>query len=156
MRTIVTNIKSGLGAMIGIGLLAYIQASLEGWELLMAPFGATAVLLYCAPKSPFSRWRNVVGGHVLTAIIGVLFVRYFGVYPWSLALATGTGVTIMGLTKTIHPPAGANPMLIMFAQPEWTFVFSPALIGAAGMVLGAELFKRVLTPNSAKENKPND
>jgi CBS-domain-containing membrane protein len=68
------------------------------------------------------------------------------VQPWSLALATGLGVTTMLLTKTTHPPAGANPMLIMLTGQSWSFLFTPVLLGSCVIVvLGLVLNKlRVL------------
>lgn len=150
MNKFATSVTSGLGAMLGIAILAFGQTSLDSWQILMAPFGATAVLLYSAPQSPFSKPLNTIGGHVLTAVIGLIFVHYVGVYPWSLALATGVAVAAMMQCNLVHPPAGANPMLIMMAQPAWSFVIDPVLLGAVAMVLGAELIKRVTDLARAK------
>jgi CBS-domain-containing membrane protein len=111
--------------------------------LVMAPFGATTVLVFGVPDSPLAQPKNVIFGHLLTAIIGVAFTQYVGVTPLTLALATGLGVSVMLLTKTTHPPAGANPMLIMLAGQGWSFIFTPVLIGAVLIVLVGKSMHRV-------------
>lgn len=143
MKQFVAATKAGIGAMIGISLLAFSQPVFTGWDLLIAPFGASAVLLFGVPESPLARPFNVIGGHVVTATIGLIFLNYIGVYPWSLALATGLAVTTMMLTNTEHPPAGANPILVMLTQPDWGFVIEPVLIGAVCLVLVAKTYGKL-------------
>ncbi|WP_038173446.1 HPP family protein [Vibrio pacinii] len=126
---------AGFGAALAIGLLSIVEASLHDVALLMAPFGATAVLVFGVPDSPLAQAKNVIVGHMITALIGVVFVEFFSVSPLSLAAATGLGVSVMLLTKTTHPPAGANPILIMLAGQSWSFLISPVLIGAVTIVL---------------------
>lgn len=143
MKQLITVTKAGFGAMLGIAVLAYGQTILTDWHLLIAPFGASAVLLFAVPESPLTRPMNVIGGHVLTSTIGLVFAGYVGVCPWSLALATGMAVSLMILTRTIHPPAGANPILVMLSRPGWDFLFSPVLIGAVLMVVVAKTYTRL-------------
>ncbi|EEY37018.1 HPP family protein [Vibrio mimicus MB451] len=101
----------------------------------MAPFGATAVLVFGVPDSPLAQPKNVIFGHLITAFVGIFFTQFIGVSPLSLALATGIAVSAMLLTKTTHPPAGANPLLIMLAGQSWTFLVTPVLLGAVLIVL---------------------
>ena len=126
---------AGLGATIAIGLLAYLDFATQSGYWLMAPFGATTVLVFGVPQSPLAQPRNVIFGHVLSATIGVIFATYVGIHPWSLAMATGCAIMVMLATKTTHPPAGANPMLIMLLGKSWGFIISPVLIGAVTIVL---------------------
>ncbi|PAS17986.1 HPP family protein [Vibrio cholerae] len=101
----------------------------------MAPFGATAVLVFGVPNSPLAQPKNVIFGHLITAFIGVIFTQYIGVSAISLAVATGLAVSAMLITKTTHPPAGANPLLIMLSGQGWSFLFTPVLLGAVVIVL---------------------
>ncbi|MFY8350680.1 HPP family protein [Pseudoalteromonas sp. SSM20] len=141
---------AGLGAFLAIGMLSYVDASLTNVALLMAPFGATAVLVFGVPESPLAQAKNVIGGHLITASIGIAFTLYIGVSPFTLALATGCAVTAMLLTKTTHPPAGANPILIMLAGQGWSYLITPVLIGAVALVLTGKMMqklqKRMLKP----------
>ncbi|UUM31973.1 HPP family protein [Vibrio japonicus] len=143
MNQLLVSVVAGVGATIAIGLLSFLEFSLSEVALLMAPFGATAVLVFGVPDSPLAQPKNVIFGHMITAIIGVAFAQYVGVTPLTLALATGLGVSLMLLTKTTHPPAGANPMLIMLAGQGWSFIFTPVLIGAVLIVLVGKSMRRL-------------
>ncbi len=135
MKNIILALLAGFGAFLAIGLLALLDATLTEVALLMAPFGATAVLVFGVPESPLAQPKNVIFGHLITAFIGVFFTQIIGVSPLSLAMATGLAVSVMLLTKTTHPPAGANPLLIMLTGQSWGFLFTPVLVGAVVLVL---------------------
>jgi len=130
---------AGLGATLAIALLSFADASSQHWVLLMAPFGATAVLVFGVPASPLAQPRNVIAGHLITALIGVLFVQLGSVTPLTMALASGLGVSAMLLSDTTHPPAGANPLIIMLAGADWWFLLTPVLSGAVTIVLVGKL-----------------
>ncbi|PMJ92674.1 HPP family protein [Vibrio sp. 10N.261.55.A7] len=134
---------AGLGATVTIGFLTFVETTIGDITLIMAPFGATAVLVFGLPNSPLAQPKNVIFGHLITAFIGVVFSLYIGVTPLTLAIATGLGVTAMMVSKTTHPPAGANPMLIMLSGQGWWFLVTPVLIGAVTIVLIAKGFNRL-------------
>lgn len=142
LKPLLLNVLSGVGAAMTIGLLAISDSLSADVIMLMAPFGASVVIVFGLPTSPLAQPKNVIMGHMLTAFIGVLFVEYVGVTSLSLAIATGLGVTTMLVTKTTHPPAGANPILIMLAGQTWTFLYSPVLFGAVAIVLMGKLFNK--------------
>ena len=135
MNHISLAVIAGIGSAIAIGLLSFLETSLSDVALLMAPFGATAVLVFGVPDSPLAQAKNVILGHFITAFIGLFFVQYVGVSPLTLAVATGLGVTAMLASKTTHPPAGANPLLIMLSGQGWGFLITPVLTGAVVIVL---------------------
>ncbi|KOO03170.1 HPP family protein [Vibrio nereis] len=143
MNQVLVSVIAGIGATLAIGLLSFLELSLSEVALIMAPFGATTVLVFGVPDSPLAQPKNVIFGHLITAIIGIAFTQYVGVTPLTLAIATGLGVSVMLLTKTTHPPAGANPMLIMLAGQSWSFLFTPVLIGAVLIVLVGKSMRRV-------------
>ncbi|MDO6708577.1 HPP family protein [Photobacterium sp. 1_MG-2023] len=132
---------SGIGAALAIGLLSLADSMTTAGLWLMAPFGATAVLVFGVPDSPLAQPKNVIAGHLLTAFIGVFFVAFIGVTPLTMAIASGLAVSAMLLTKTTHPPAGANPLLIMLTGQSWSFLVTPVLIGALVMVLIGQMVK---------------
>jgi len=141
MNNYLLSVIAGIGASLAIGLLSYMEASLGDVALLMAPFGATAVLVFGVPDSPLAQPKNVILGHLITAFIGLVFVHYVGVTPLTLALATGLGVTAMLASKTTHPPAGANPILIMLSGQGWGFLITPVLMGAVIIVLVGKVLR---------------
>lgn len=142
MKNFYLALFSGFGAAFAIGLLSFGDAEFSNFSLLMAPFGATTVLVFALPDSPLAQPKNVIFGHIITAFIGIVFVEFIGVTPLSLAIATGVGVSAMILTKTIHPPAGANPILIMLTAQSWNFLFTPVLVGAVLIVLVGKGMKK--------------
>lgn len=135
MNNLILSLVAGLGATLAIGVLSYAEVSLTEVVLLMAPFGATAVLVFGVPSSPLAQPKNVIIGHFITASIGIAFSQYVEITPITLAIATGLGVSAMLITKTTHPLAGANPILIMASGQGWSFLFTPVLIGAVVIVL---------------------
>ncbi len=135
MKNTVFAFTSGLGAALAIGLLSFISNMSADIVLLMVPFGATAVLIFAVPESPLAQPKNVILGHLLTAFIGLCFVEFVEVTSFTLAIATGLAITLMILTKTIHPPAGATPLLIMLTAQSWSFMFTPVLLGTLIIVL---------------------
>lgn len=125
---------AGLGGAITIGALATAH-SLHLAALLIPPFGASCVLVFGVPASPFARPRNVVGGHVLSAFMGLLSIAAFGASAWGIGIGVGLAIAVMILTDTVHPPAGANPIVVALAGAGWSFLFAPVLAGALAVVL---------------------
>lgn len=141
MNKLFLPLLAGIGASLAIGLLSYMDQNLSDVVLLMAPFGATVVIVFGLPDSPLAQAKNVIFGHLITAFIGIFFVQFIGVSQFYLAIATGLGVSAMLLTKTTHPPAGANSILIMLSAQSWSFLVTLVLIGAVVIVLLGKLMK---------------
>lgn len=135
---------AGLGGAFTICILALVNSA-GSVTLLIAPFGASCVLVFGVCGSPFSRPRNVVGGHMVTALMGLAATALFGYGPLGLAIGVGLGIAGMILTDTVHPPAGANPIVIAFAQPAWWFLIAPVFIGATFIVLAGMLYHSRVT-----------
>lgn len=134
------------GGMLSIIFLGWLQ-SMVGAPLLMAPFGASCVLLFAAASSPLAQPRNVIGGHMLSAAIGMLMLHFFGASVLSMAVAVGLAIALMQWLRVVHPPAGANPLVIMLAPAavplSWDFLLFPVLLGALGLVLIAAVVNNV-------------
>ena len=143
MNRFAVSLVAGFGAAIAIFILCLLSTTQHHLVLVMAPFGATTVLVFGLPNSPLAQPKNVILGHLITAFIGLLCLHTLGVTPTSLALATGLAVAGMMLTDTTHPPAGANPLLIMLTHQNWEFLLTPVLIGAVIIVLTGKLYGRI-------------
>ncbi len=134
---------SYLCSFVGIALLAYLT-TYTGYPLITAPFGATAVLVFAVPDSPFAQPRNVVVGCVVGAIVSVACVALFGSAPWVMALAVATTIKLMQLTHSLHPPGGAVALVGVMSNASWEFIFVPVLCGAILMVGCTALFGRFI------------
>ena len=114
-------IKGGVGGMISIAIIAGLS-QLSGNIWLMAPFGATCVLLFSVPNSPLSQPANVVGGHMLSTAIGLAALYALPSAPWSMALAVGLAISAMAALRITHPPAGADPLVVFAIAPQIDFL----------------------------------
>lgn len=107
--------------------------------IIMASFGASCVLLYAAPYSPLAQPRNILFGHLLCATVGLVMLNLFGVQMWSIALAVGIAIALMQFLGCVHPPAGANPLIILLSAHvidyHWYFLIFPVATGAVALIL---------------------
>lgn len=129
---------SWIGAFLGISAIAWVgNFFLVGHDLslMIGSFGASAVLVYGAVRSPLAQPRNLVGGHVISAFVGVLCWKLFHHHPWlAEALAVATSIALMHATRTLHPPGGATALIAVIGSPEihdlgFFYVLVPATIG---------------------------
>ncbi|WP_454192637.1 HPP family protein [Paenibacillus sp. Marseille-Q7038] len=123
-----------IGGFITISILAFLT-SMTSSEWLMAPFGASCVLAFSVWNAPLSQPRNIIGGHFVSALVGLAAYHLIGAEPWAIGLAVGLAISLMMLTKTTHPPAGADPIIIMLGGYGWGYLVSPVLIGSLIIVL---------------------
>lgn len=129
----------GLGAMLAIALLGALSFY-TGNPLLIAPFGASCVLLFSVPDSALAQPANVVGGHIVATAIALAMHALLPNEWWAVALAVGISISAMSLLRITHPPAGADPIVVFAADPAIAFLVFPITIGAVGLVLIACLF----------------
>ena len=135
-------ILAGVGGFIAIGLLALVR-DISQLHLLVPPFGATCVLAFGFPASPFAQPKNIIGGHVISAVMGLSACALLGYSAFGVASGVGLAITAMMLTDTVHPPAGANPIVVAMARPGLEFLVLPILVGATAIVILARIFRRV-------------
>ncbi len=143
---------SWVGAFFGIASVALINDSfLEGTDLVMiiGSFGASAVLIYGAIRSPLAQPRNLMGGHVFSAIIGVTCYKIFHPNMWLAAsVAVATAIAVMHATKTLHPPGGATALIAVIGSQKihnlgYLYVIMPAGLGALIMLVVALLVNNI-------------
>lgn len=145
-------IWSWLGSVIGIslcGLLSSRYFEPRDLTLLIGSFGASAVLVYGAIKSPLAQPRNLLGGHVLSGLVGVACYQLFGETLWLAAgLAVSLAIVVMLATRTLHPPGGATALIAVVGGDNihalgFLYVFVPAGLGAMVMLLVALLVNNI-------------
>ena len=134
--------KAGMGGLLAIATVAWLSHA-TGNPLLMAPFGATCVLLFSVPNSPLSQPVNVIGGHIVSTAIGLLLHMLLPVEWWSLGLAVDLAIAAMAALRVTHPPAGADPLVVFFDNPGWEYIGLPVAFGSLALILIAWLFHRL-------------
>lgn len=143
---------SWIGSFFGISAVALIHYKIldhTGLLLIIGSFGASAVLIYGAIRSPLAQPRNLLGGHILSAVIGVTAFQWLGGQPWlAAAVAVSTAIAVMHLTKTLHPPGGATALIAVIGGDSvhnlgYLYVFMPAALGAIVMLIIALIINNI-------------
>lgn len=146
------NLWSFVGTFLGIGIIAFVQSHfLSEFEnvFLIGSFGASAVLIFGAIQSPLSQPRNLVGGHLISAFIGVTVFTFLPNTIWITApLAVALSVILMQITKTLHPPGGATALIAVIGTPKikalgYYYVISPVFTGVLVLLITALLFNNI-------------
>ena len=146
-QALINALFSSLGAFVCIGLLAYLNSSIEGAIWLIPPFGASMVLVMAVYDSPLAKPKNLILGHILSALSGVIIFYLLGNTFISLGSGVALAVFVMMITNTVHPPAGANPIIVILTGQSLSFVFLPVAVGALIIVVFALLYNRLLKRN---------
>ncbi len=133
-----------LGSSVGIALCGYLSAKYfepRDLSLIIGSFGASAVLVYAAIKSPLAQPRNLLGGHILSALVGVLCYKLLGETLWvASAMSVSIAIVAMLLTKTLHPPGGATALIAVIGGKKvhdlgFLYALSPAGLGAVLLLI---------------------
>ena len=138
-----TILISSLGAFLCIYAIAYLNLIDETNVWLIPPFGASLVLVMVVHDSPLASPRNVFFGHVLSASSGVMIYYFFGDAPLAISLGLSFAIILMILTNTVHPPAGANPIIAILGAKSFEFVIMPVAIGASFIVFFALIYNKI-------------
>ena len=143
---------SWMGSFIGIAAVAYVNSSIvDKTDLVMiiGSFGASAVLIYGAIRSPLAQPRNLIGGHVISAVIGVTTYKLLPAHLWLASpIAVATSIAVMHATKTLHPPGGATALIAVVGSQKihdlgYLYVLIPAGIGPIIMLIIAILVNNI-------------
>lgn len=134
---------SWVGALVSLGTLGWL-ADASHAPLVMAPFGASVVLLFAHPDSSLTQPRNVIGGHVIGGVIGVVASLVLGETWLAMALAVATTVALTKATRSVHPPAGATAIVCLHVHADWWFLLTPVLAGSVLLVLAAAVYNNAI------------
>ena len=130
------TVAEAAGGMVAIYIMEAFSIETM-FPLVAIPFATSIVVVLGSPKSEPAQPRALVGGHLVSTIVGLLVVKLCGPSPWAAALAVGAAMIAMHLTGTFHPPAGIDPMVVVVNNMSWGFVLMPIGAGAALLVVFA-------------------
>lgn len=142
---------SFIGAFFGIGIIAFLQSAYPESDklFLIGSFGASSVLLFGAIQSPLAQPRHLIGGHVISALIGVSIQKIMPDILWlKVPLAVGLSIIGMQATRTLHPPGGATAMVAIIGSEKvknlgYAFIITPVLCGTLVLLLTALIFNNM-------------
>ena len=136
---------AGFFSAFTIGILTVLTYKSALGLFLAGSFGSSMVLLFVFPESPFAQPKNVFFGHLITALVGVVFVNLITLPIYiSIALAVGVGVFLMILLNIVHPPAGGNPIMVIIGSVSYDYLILPIISGCIIIISLAILINKFL------------
>ncbi len=159
------RLRASVGALLGLLITSFAAHALLGdnamW--LVAPIGASSVLLFCLPASPMAQPWAVIGGNVVSGLMGVVCVQFFGPGPLAAALATPLAIAAMFALRCLHPPGGATALMMVIGGPAvhamgYRLPLGPVLVDCVLIVLAAIAYNNLTGrryPHSQQLAHPN-
>lgn len=142
-RATIGMLAGAAGGALAIGIMEAfsIRAAIP---LMAIPFATSIVLVMGSPEVEAAQPRSLIGGHIVSTIVGLLVVTIAGPDPWAAALAVGLAIVAMHFTRTFHPPTGIDPLLVVVNSMHWSFLFVPVAVGAVLLALFAYVWHLVV------------
>ena len=145
MGNLKQSILAGLFSIITISVLTLLTYKTDFGLFLIASFGSSMVLLFGYPESPFAQPKNVFFGHLLTALVGIIFLHFIPLPLFLIIpLAVGFGVGFMILLNVTHPPAGGNPIIVIIGGVSFEYLLSPVISGSIIIIIFALILNRLI------------
>ena len=142
---------AGFFSALTIGVLTTLTYKSAFGLFLAGSFGSSMVLLFGFPESPFAQPKNVFFGHLVTALVGVIFVNLIPLPIYiSIALAVGVGIFLMIFLDVVHPPAGGNPIMVIIGSVSFDYLLLPIISGCLIIISLAILINKLIL----KKNYP--
>jgi len=136
---------AGFFSTLTIGVLTILTYKSTLGYFIAGSFGSSMVLLFGFSESPFAQPKNVFFGHLITALVGVVFVNYIPLPIYiNIAIAVGIGIFLMILFNVVHPPAGGNPIMVIIGSASYDYLINPIIFGCIIILLLAILINKYL------------
>ena len=145
---------AGFFSAFTIGILTILTYKSTLGLFLAGSFGSSMVLLFGFPESPFAQPKNVFFGHLVTAIVGLLFLNFVPLPIFlTIPLAVGVGVGLMILLNVTHPPAGGNPIIVIIGSVSFDYLLSPVISGSVIIIIFAIIVNKFILKKSYPSQK---
>ena len=142
-RATIGMLAGAAGGAVAIGIMEAFSTR-AAIPLMAIPFATSIVLVMGSPEVEAAQPRALIGGHIVSTIVGLLVVMVTGPQPWAAALAVGLAIAAMHVTRTFHPPAGIDPLLVVVNNMHWSFLLVPVAAGAVLLALFAFVWHLVV------------
>jgi CBS-domain-containing membrane protein len=126
---LLTIVAGAIGGAVAIGVMEMLSAAVA-FPMAAVPFATSIVLVMGSPDAAPAQPRALIGGHLVSTLVGLAVVTLCGPAPWAAAVAVGLAMIAMHLTGTFHPPAGINPLIVVVNHMPWSFLAAPVAAGA--------------------------
>ena len=142
-------LAGAIGGAIAIAGMEVFSVT-TAFPLVAIPFATSIVTVLGSPKAAPAQPRALVGGHLISTVVGLLLLKLCGPAPWAAALAVGVAMIAMHLTGTFHPPAGIDPLVVVSNNMPWSFLIVPVGIGALLLALFAFVWHNLVARGANK------
>jgi CBS-domain-containing membrane protein len=142
-------VAGAVGGAIAIATMEAFSIRMT-FPLMAIPFATSIVTVLGSPKAEPAQPRALIGGHLISTLVGLLIVKLCGPAPWAAALAVGLAMVAMHLTETFHPPAGIDPLVVVINDMSWSFLVAPVGIGALLLALFAFTWHKLVARGADK------
>ena len=146
----IAMIGGAVGGAVAIAAMEMLSTRTM-FPLMAIPFATSIVLVMGAPETEPAQPRALIGGHLISTLVGLLAVHVAGPGLWVAALAVGLAMVAMHLTRTFHPPAGIDPLVIVINEMPWTFLIVPVGVGALMLAAFALVWHWLVDRSTAGE-----
>ena len=144
-KLLIQSSLAGIFSFITILILTTLTYKTPYGLFLIASFGSTMVLLYGYPESPFAQPKNIIVGHFLTSLVGIIFLNFVHLPIFiNIPLAVGFGVMLMILFKVTHPPAGGNPIIVIIGSVSYDYLLTPVIAGSIVVTLFGVIINKLI------------
>ena len=137
-------IISGISAALVIGILAFLTLRTSAGIWLMFSFGATVFIVFVLYNLDTAQPKNIFFGHLVSVLVGIIFNETIGFSFFSLGLSVGVAVSLMVYLKVMHPPAASNPLVVLFTDVSYDFIFSPVITGTIVIIFLAIFINKIV------------
>jgi CBS-domain-containing membrane protein len=142
-RVLIGILAGAGGGAIAIALME-VAAAYASFPLFLVPFATSIVLVMGSPEAQPAQPLPLIGGHLVATLVGLVVVKIAGPAAWAAALAVGLSILAMHLTRTFHPPAGIDPLVVVTNDMSWIFLLVPVAVGACALALFAYLWHNLV------------
>jgi len=137
-------IVAGISAAIVISILAFFTLETSAGVWLMFSFGATVFIVFVLYDLDTAQPKNIFFGHLISIIVGIIFNETIGLSFYSLGLSVGVAVVLMVYFKVMHPPAASNPLVALFMDLSFDYIFFPVIVGTIVIILLSILINKII------------
>jgi CBS-domain-containing membrane protein len=149
-RAMLAMLAGAAGGAVAIAIMEAFSVR-AAIPLMAIPFGTSIVLVMGSPEVEAAQPRALIGGHLIATLVGLIVVKIAGPEAWAAALAVGLAIAAMHVTRTFHPPAGIDPLLVVVNNMPWAFLLVPVAVGAVTLAVFAFLWHLLVRRNSGGE-----
>ena len=135
---------AGIAGAFIIAVLSYLSLETSTGLWLTFSFGSTTLIVLVFYKSEVAQPYNVFFGHLLAAVVGVIIKELFGISFLTLSISVGISITLMMYLKVVHPPAAANPIVVILNDASYDFIIFPIIIGLVLLLILSIIINKII------------